>query len=291
MERTLDIESVEGEIALVIEYKPGQSEAVAVLAGAMRLIESLDRLDRALLSSVDTALEPVSILNDVQHSSLKILLARALRKIPDELVGSLDWKKWVGGLLMKGKYVVLEKLEADAPEVQRTLDALRDDYRAAPDQLAGFDPPRLVAVIEAIDGVNEARAALGDCPVVVQTEMGDILLPRLQVLPPPSEADVAETITNRGREYLKVKSPDMLGLSQWAVVRAGRVVRVEVLHRDWLALYQAGKIPLLPGDSLDCAFEESIDYDAGRSEVARRIAVVEIFGVIRPPRQDALPLP
>lgn len=288
MERTLDNESVTGEIALIIEYKPGQSEAVAVLAGAMRLIESLDRLDRVLLSSVDTTLEPVSILNDVQHSSLKILLARALRKIPDELVGSLDWKKWVGGLLMKGKYVVLEKLEADAPEVQRALDSLRDDYSAAPTQLAGFDPPRLVAVIEAIDGVNEARAALGDCPVLVQTEMGDIVLPRLQVLQAAPEDAAAETITNRGREYLKVKSPDMLGLSQWAVVRAGRVVRVEVLHRDWLARYQAGEIPLLPGDSLDCAFEESIDYDAGRSEVARRIAVVEIFGVIRPPRQDGL---
>lgn len=48
MDRQLGIESVEGEIALVIEYQPGKSEALSVLSGAMRLIESLDSLDRTL---------------------------------------------------------------------------------------------------------------------------------------------------------------------------------------------------------------------------------------------------
>lgn len=67
MDRDLGIESVEGEIALVISYQPGKSEALSVLAGAMRLIESLDALDHCLLSSIDSTLEPVSILNDVQQ--------------------------------------------------------------------------------------------------------------------------------------------------------------------------------------------------------------------------------
>ena len=115
MDRTLNMESVEGEIALIIEYVPGESEAITVLQGAMRLIESLDGLDHCLLSSINTSLEPVSILNDVQHSSLKILLARALKRIPDDLVSNLDWKKWVGGLLVKGKYKLLEHIDSDAP--------------------------------------------------------------------------------------------------------------------------------------------------------------------------------
>lgn len=41
MDRTLPVESVEGEIALAIDYHPRQSEAVDVLAGAMRFIEAL----------------------------------------------------------------------------------------------------------------------------------------------------------------------------------------------------------------------------------------------------------
>lgn len=41
----LPIETVEGEIALIIQYQAGKSEALGVLAGAMRLIEAIDKLD------------------------------------------------------------------------------------------------------------------------------------------------------------------------------------------------------------------------------------------------------
>src|ERR1039458_1665900 len=169
MNRTLNIESVEGEIALVIEYVPGESEAIAVLQGAMRLIESLDGLDHCLLSSINTSLEPVSILNDVQHSSLKILLARALKKIPDELVSNLDWKKWVGSLLVKGKYKLIEHIDSDAPVINQVLLELEPEYKSAP-TLIGYHPPRLVDVQDALGDVSRARAALGNCPVTIQTE-------------------------------------------------------------------------------------------------------------------------
>lgn len=290
MDRTLNTESVEGEIALVIDYTPGEAEALAVLSGAMHLIESLDRLDNCLLSSIDTALEPVSILNDIQHSSLKILLARALRKIPDEAVGSLDWKKWVGSLLVKGKHRLLDKLDADAPAVMQAIEELRPDYQAAPG-LVGYDPPRLTDVREALDDIARARASLGNQSVLVQTEMGDIALPFLPGLADaPLSSDTDTTITNSGREYLKVKSPDMLGHSQWSVLRAGRSVKVDMLHRAWLDDYQRGKVVLLPGDSLDCAFEETIAYDSERNEIGRKLSIIEVYGVIQAPRQDPLPL-
>lgn len=78
MERILESQMLEGEIGLVIDYEPGKALAVDVLQAAMGMIEALDKLDAALLSSVNTSLQPVSVLNDVQHSSLKMLLARAL---------------------------------------------------------------------------------------------------------------------------------------------------------------------------------------------------------------------
>lgn len=109
MNRDLEPEIVEGEIGLVINYIPGVAYATDVLSGALELIKSLDGLDRALLSTIDTHLEPASILNDVQHSSLKVLLARGLKSIPDASINDLSWKKWVGGLLLKGKYLLLQR--------------------------------------------------------------------------------------------------------------------------------------------------------------------------------------
>ncbi len=124
----LIIDTIEGEVGLVIDYEPGKSEALTVLQSAMRLIQGLDALDHALLSSINTSLEPVSILNDVQHSSLKMLLKRVLKAVPDDALGSLEWRAWVGGILVKGKHKLLAKLDSPNEEIQSTLNELKQDY-------------------------------------------------------------------------------------------------------------------------------------------------------------------
>lgn len=288
MDRTLDQAAVEGEISLVIDYVPGQSKALDVLGGAMALISSLDALDAALLSSINTELEPVSILNDVQHSSLKILLARVLKSVPNEALASLDWKQWIGALLVKGKHALLQKLDADAPVIEAELRKLEPDYRAAPG-LVGYDVPKVKNVQVALRSISRAHASLGT-QVVVQSELGDIILGG----DPGAETDLASGeavsfITNRGREFLKVRYPDMLGQAQWTVMRNGRTTRVELLHKGWLDLYHARAFTILPGDSLDCSFEETVGYDAHQNEVERRLTIIEVHSVVSPPTQPRLP--
>ena len=288
MDRHLSNEAVEGEIGLVIDYVPGQSSALEVLGGAMALIQSLDSLDRALLSTVDSELEPVSVLNDVQHSSLKILLARVLRKVPDEHLTGLEWKKWVGGLLVKGKHLLLQKLDADAPEIERKLVELEPEYKAAP-QLLGYEPPKVSKVKAALREVSKARNTLNDHKVIFQSELGDITLGAggasdQEVI----DTSIDATVTNKVREFLKIRYPDMLGHAQWTVMRGGRSARVEILHEAWLDDYHSRLFTILPGDSLDCTFEETIEYDAERNEVDRKISVIEVHGVITPPQQSTM---
>lgn len=290
-DRTLITETVEGEIGIVIDYVPGVSVAVDVLQGAMRLIEAIDKLDKVLLSSVDTSLEPVSVLNDVQHSSLKMLLARALRHLPDDHLGGLDWKKWVGGLLVKGKYKLLQKLDADAPEIQRTLLELESDYRKAP-LLIGYTPPSVADVQEALSDVGRARDTLVGQKVTVQTELGDISLPEGSSHDGPAVLGTpASSVKNIGTEFFKIKSLDMLGHSQWTVLRNGRQVKIDMLHQSWLADYHNRKFALLPGDSIECKFEETVVYDENHNELERHLGVIEVSRVIQPPMQQQLRLP
>lgn len=289
MDRQLATESIEGEISLVIEYRPGESEALSVLSGAMRLIESLDALDHCLLSSIDSKLEPVSILNDVQHSSLKLLLARALRKLPDEHIASMDWKKWLGALLVKGKHKLLQITDADAPEVRRVLSELEVDYKAAPGGLIGYTPPTVSDVCDALDGVASARASLPGQRVIVQTELGDIELIEAEQLTAGNLIDgPQQTIVNSGIEFFKVKAPDMLGSAQWTVMRNNRSTRVDMLHQRWLDSYHAREHSILPGDSLKCRFEESIVYDSVGNELERKLSIIEVLAVITPPVQQPL---
>jgi hypothetical protein len=257
----------------------------------MALVSSLDRLDHVLLSSVNSSLEPVSILNDIEKSSLKLLLARALRSIPDDHLHDLEWKKWLGMLLVKGKYLFLQRIEADAPEIQQIVDLLADDYKLAPGLVVGYEPPLIADIQDALDGVAKARARFPRQTVLLQTELGDVELP--ETLPPqpplPLDPDKYTFVVNKGREFLKIKQPDMLGHSQWSVMRNGRTVRVDILHKAWLEEYQNREAPILPGDSLECQFEETIIYDDQQNEVDRKLAVIKVLRVVSPPQQSALP--
>lgn len=290
MDRYLNQEPIEGEIGLVIDYRPGQSRALDVLSGAMALVVALDELDSALLSSISTELEPVSILNDVQHASLKMLLARVLKQIPDEHLGSLEWKKWIGGLLVSGKHSLLQSLDADAPMIERKLRDLEPLYLSAPG-LLGYELPKVKTVQEALRGVARAANTLDGQSIVVQTELGDIVLSSIvDAEPVPGDAAVVTTIKNSGREFLKIRYPDMLGKAQWTVMRGGRTTRVDVLHRSWLESYHAREFIILPGDSLDCSYEEFIGYDADRNEVERKLSIIEVHSVVPPPSQRTLSL-
>lgn len=285
MERSLGIETVEGEIALVISYTPGQSYALDVLKGAMALITAIDKLDHTMLARIDTALEPISILNDVQHSSLKMLLARAVRSVFDDSLRSLDWKKWLGELLVASKHRLLQHLDADAPQVQQDLAEIESRFRKVPGGLLDYTAPAVGEVQEALKEVKKARALLPSQTVTVQTELGNVVLESPAPAPPPLH-EVTSTIVNRGIEFFKIKSVDMLGTSQWTVLRNHKMVRVDMLHQAWLKEYQHRQHSILPGDSLECAFEETIDYDAQHNELGRKLAVIR---VVSPPYQFDLP--
>jgi hypothetical protein len=264
---------------------PGKSIAVDVLAASMAMIQALDHLDATLLSSVDTSLEPVSILNDVRHSSLKMLLARALRNVSDDAIQNLDWKKWVGNLLVKGKYMLLGKIDADAPEIQSVLDTLEPQYKAAPTQLMGYKPPSVADVMEALDGVSNARAQLAGQKVTIQMELGDIELTEIVGADKNEAAPVvAEKVVNNGVEFFKIKSPDMLGTAQWTVLRNNKITRVTMLHQQWLDAYHRREHVLLPGDSLKCRFEDEIFYDASGNQIERKTSIIEVIEIISPPK-------
>jgi len=283
---TMDItnaEVVEGEIALIIHYKPGESEALEVLSGAMRLIEGLEAIDHSLLSSINTSLDPVSILNDVQHSSIKILLKRALKSIPDNELENLEWKKWIGRLLVKGKHKILSHLEADDKELNTIIADLEPDYLAAPNSTAGYHPPSVKEVRQAVHTMNIARKSLGDNEVSIQTEYGNIDVPYVDAEFTVEEITEQFEFHSAGRGLFKVKSPDMLGNAQWKILVDGKAENVKITHQAWLDDYHGRKINIAPHDSLDADYEQVIKHDENHEVTEKTITLTYIHRVVVPP--------
>jgi|GEM_PF-4643432 len=268
-ERQIDTQQVEGEIGLVISYMQGRSRACDVLSAVLEIISALDALDHVLLSSIDMSLEPVSILNDIQQSSLKLLLRRCLKSIPDKHIINLDWPKWIGALLVQCKHLLLQHLDSDTQKLQETLKTLDSYYRHAPGELIGFKPPTIQDIRSALESVMRARAILPDQRIIVQTSLGDVELPYPSIIQSSDILPTAQTITNIGIEIFTLRSPDMIGGAMWKFIRNGRNISAKMLHRKWLEDYHNRQIALVPKDKLKCRFEEDVGYDVQGNETQR----------------------
>lgn len=286
MNRNLQPEIVEGEIGLVINYVPGKAYASDVLEGALELINALDGLDRALLSTVDTRLEPVSILNDVQHSSLKLLLARALISIPDDAIKDLSWRKWIGGLLVKGKYELLKNI-GDPNTIQSSLSKL--DYSSAPAELIGYSAPSVKTIETALHKVSKARSLFDGHDVTVQTEYGDIKLPNLVDEPVIERSDLERVSEKSGVGLFTVKFPDLIGNAQWTLIFSGKTVRARIYDLDWVDSYHRREFAILPGDSLQCRYKEIVVSDSNDVEIERTLEILGVIKVISPPENQNIP--
>ncbi len=249
----------------------------------MQIIESLDALDNLFLSKINTNLEPVSILNDIQHSSLKILLARALKNIPDDSVKNLEWKKWVGNLLVKGKHKLLTYLNAEDEEIEKQLKSLSQDYANAPNSIVGYNPPTLEQTKPILNNIKIARATLPYSSVSIETENGIINIPFVDVKIEAPELQQNIFISS-GMALFKLKIIDALGDSKWKVIFNDKIEPIKIIDEQWLNEYRNRLINILPQDSLDAEYTQIITYNEKQEILEKTITITKIHKVVMPPK-------
>src|SRR3990170_8137343 len=94
--------------SLVIEFERHSPDPGRVFRAAEGLISLFQEIDRDLAGSIDSKIEPVMMLEDVEAGSLRIWLAQLVNSIDDEALKKLDWKPAVGIFLVKAKYKLVE---------------------------------------------------------------------------------------------------------------------------------------------------------------------------------------
>jgi hypothetical protein len=90
-----------------IEYKTGTKNPERVFKTMSGLIESFSEFDRNLAKIISADIDPTVILEEITTGSLKTRLGSMLKGIDDSALKELDWKKFVGSFLVKGKYKLL----------------------------------------------------------------------------------------------------------------------------------------------------------------------------------------
>ncbi|WP_373504271.1 hypothetical protein [Aestuariivirga sp.] len=110
----------DADLCLTIDFKKGEGNPRRVFDAASLMIEGFERIDALTIGSIDSEIEPLLVLEDVEAGSIKIWLKNVLKATDDQALKEMDWKPAVGKYLVRAKYIALKWLdegsESDPPK-------------------------------------------------------------------------------------------------------------------------------------------------------------------------------
>lgn len=278
---------VEDTFSLKVDFQRGKSSADRVFDTMAKLIRSTEISDRRLLHTVlgePRDVQAVLLLEDIQIGSLISRLKIALTFLDDDALHQGDWKKVVGRLLLKIKFMILEETpekneELDSPRITRVQEKISIEIEKESSRIPfPFTvTPSQGDIIETIDSFQHPLGPL------LPAETASLILPdgrSTPILPIQNydkdqviQAVGGQTLENHSQMLLIVKKPAYVGSSQWEFIYDNRTLRARIDNESWLARFQNRELDIRPGDSLLTGVHSTVIYGA-QSEVLKESYVI-----------------
>lgn len=263
------------------------------------MIRELQSLDKALIDCIDSELEPVFILDEVENGSLKLWLRQIIKSIPDDALRDLDIKKILGEYLVKGKYKVLKQLDEHQEittneQVQPLMQEIK--LLAAQYNINILGVERDVDAAKLFKSMDAISKTAGELPAgsTFAYDIGEAPLKIGKGFRVPAnyikEILEYDKITNTIDMIIKVKKPDYLGNSKWEFRYANKQILCDFEDKKWLFDFHSRKIDVRPGDSLKVRMEMHVSYDKNNEAIAERYTIKNVLAVINniPAEQPSL---
>lgn len=253
------------------------------------LIETCQRLDRALVQTIDVQIQPVVLLEDVETSSLRAWLRTVLDSVPDDALKSLDWKKAVGAYLVKAKYYLVDFTSKNTTVTdKRQITELSNRLLAASQETDARHIPIYSRVPETdlvlyLQELSEATAPLheGDGVKYISSEFEASFNLAFHVSPESVEELLTkETIETPQVMILKVRKPDYLGDSMWEFRFQNRNLTAKIVDVGWLQQFQNRHVDVRPGDAIRAQVMTQVKYGFEGDVVGIRHTITRVIEVI-----------
>ena len=280
-------EPPKADFAFEIDFQRGVGPASRVFSATHEFIKACERLDAELIQSIDSNIETVLVLEDIEAGSIKTWLRNLLSATEDEALKTLDWKPLVGKYLVRAKYAVIRWIDDDStpkslPDLRREIQqiAAETDVRHLPDYSAP-SPSALVNAVRDFQAVKDTLVS-GDRARML-THDGDIEM-NLSIKFPIEDIEamaVANTLSSPATEMIMaVKKPDYLGESKWDLRHGKRTISAKIEDDAWLQRFQNREVDVRPGDALRCMAEIELLYGYDNELIAERYTVKQVLDVM-----------
>ncbi|MEE9427955.1 MAG: hypothetical protein V3V25_07385 [Paracoccaceae bacterium] len=275
------------DFALVIDFKKGEDSPSRVFSAATDFIHAFEALDRTLVKSIDSSIEPVMMLEDVEVGSLKVWLTNALRSTDDQALKDIDWRPAVGKYLVRAKYMVLRWIDEDQaprslPDLRQNLGQLAKETEVR--RLPDYSPPDPAALIDVARQIQGGKDRLGkEDRVFLEDGENRFEIDLTTRVDPEELAALAtkETIKMPPAEMiLAVKKPDYLGHSKWDLRHGRRAISASIADEAFLSKFQGRKMDVRPGDALRCMVSVEMRYGFDNELISEVYFVTEVKEIL-----------
>ncbi|MFI4986212.1 MAG: hypothetical protein ACHQF3_02125 [Alphaproteobacteria bacterium] len=281
-------EPPKADFAFEVDFKHGEGSPSRVFLAINDFVRGCERLDAELAHGIDSNIETVLILEDIEAGSIRVWLRNALRAVEDDALKTLDWRPVVGKYLVRAKYAIIrwmndgsapKSLPALAKEIQTI--AAETDVRHLPDYQAP-SPTALLTAVRDFQGAKEQLSA-GDRATFISGE-GDSVEMNLSIrwdIENIEEMAVKETLTfPPAPMILAVKKPDYLGDSKWELRHGKRTISAKIDDMDWLKRFQNRQVDVRPGDALKCEVKIEHLYGHDNELLLERYKIIRVIDVL-----------
>ncbi len=281
---------VKADFCIEIDYQKDSENPSRVFESMTAIIKAFQDFDCDLIKSIDTKLEPVLLLEDIEIGSLRTWLVNVLKGLPDEAIKELDWKKFVGHYLVKSKYIVVKRMEGytqltDAKVIEDIqYELIEEAKKTDVKQFPNYTPMNMRKLVDNINKINTALEPLSKSDkATFKSSVGEASF-NLELNITPEELEdlvTKEKIESDGIMILKVKRPDYLGHAMWDFKYNGRLIPAKILQESWLNDFQERKIDIRPGDSLRAKVKTTVKYGYDYEVIGNHYEILEVVEVLQ----------
>ena len=286
------------EFGIIIDYKKNSENPARVFQVMADLITAFQRIDKRLAELIDANIEPVILLEDIHSGSIQAWLRIALISNPDDSLYPANWKPLIGQFLIKGKMSLIDFMK-DRSTINDNLELkpLADQIMQLAEMvnlklLPTYPPLKQRKLLECLKDISMSLSPLmkGDRVNYISLDHGESALNIQFKL---SSEDIEDLLTKntsvkRGEKVLKIKKADYLGESMWDFKQGQITIQASIFDKGWLNDFQAGKITILPGDSLRATVSEYCRFDQNENLIGINYRVDSINEIIHASDQSEM---
>ena len=286
----------DADLCIRIDFKKGEGNPRRIFDAASLMIEGFERIDALSVVSIDSHIEPLLVLEDVEAGSLKIWLRNILRSTDDQALKEMDWKPAIGKYLVRAKYVALKWLDKGDDDNPPSLKNLADDLRQIAREtdtrhLPDYAPIQEGRLLNALDKLQDAKRQLirgdrltveTDDQKIYEVDITKTWSPTATITP-----DSARETSSHGEIILTIRKQDMIGDTMWQFKHGNINISAPINDKDWIDGYHNREIDIRPGDALRCYAKFIYNYAADGTLEGQRTEIEKVYEVIRTPRKGS----